>query len=114
MIDGSKHATLDLFDQDILAYEPFEGDRDSNVVVLSDQMVIVRKAHRCQVCWGFTEPGQRCRRRAEVDKDDSKRMSFYFCSPCCEAMAKCTSGEDQDEIYDRYMLHHPDKVPADE
>lgn len=79
-------------DQSVLAYDPFAGD-ETRITVLSDTIVVTRTAHLCNVCQGQTVPGTRCRRRTEINHDDRKLMSFYFCTPCCDAMA--ASWEDE-------------------
>lgn len=79
---------------DILAYNPFDGDRDSQVRVMSDKLLTTRKPHRCTVCWDDIPPGARVRARSEVDQQDRRAMTFYFCPPCCEAMALSWTDED--------------------
>jgi hypothetical protein len=105
MIQGSRHSTVDLLDWQVLRYDPFAGDRDSNVRLLSDVMVVTRKPHRCQHCFGWTKPGDRCRRRSEVSYDEGRTMSFYFCAECCEAMRELITGNDHEALDRRFMLH---------
>lgn len=109
MIQGSKHHTVDLLDWQILQYEPFTSDRDSHVRVLSDVMVVTRKLHLCMHCFATTKPGERCRRRTEVNYDMRRTMSFYFCADCCEAMRGLTTGNDWEAFEGRFMLHCEDR-----
>lgn len=73
---------------DILAFEPFAGDRDMDIRLLDDRMRVARKAHRCVNCTGPIVAGERVRTRVEIDRDDDVLMTFRFCALCCEAMAK--------------------------
>ena len=62
MIQGSKHHTVDLLDWQILQYEPFTSDRDSNVKVLSDVMVVTRDGATREsytTASGFSRLGER-------------------------------------------------------
>ena len=105
MIEGSKHHTIDLLDWQVLRYEPFACDRDSNVRILADRMVIARKPHICQHCFGTTQPGERVRRRSEVDRDEGRTMAFYFCAECCEAMRTLSTEGDDGPLDSRFMLN---------
>ncbi len=69
-----------------LSYDVFAGD-ETPVKVLSDKFLVVRVRHRCQTCWGAIRKGARVRARREVDLDDRRVGTFYFCPTCCEAMA---------------------------
>jgi hypothetical protein len=71
-----------------LSYHPFEGDRDSDITVFSDRMIVARKAHRCQICGGPIAADERHRARTERDNDDQVVATFRFCGLCCEAMVK--------------------------
>lgn len=69
-----------------LAYGPFDGDRDTDVRLLSDRFVTSRFAHICNVCQVGILPGLRVRARSEVY--DGQVGTFYFCPECCDAMAR--------------------------
>lgn len=75
-------------DRDVLAYDMFSADRDSNVRVFSDRMVVARKRHECIVCLGDVQPGERHRARREKNRDLGIVMTFRACAACCEAMAQ--------------------------
>ena len=71
-----------------LRFDPFSGDRDSDVRQLRDRFVTTRFAHKCSYC--FTEtipPRTRVRALTEVNREDGKVLTFHFCVPCCGAMA---------------------------
>jgi hypothetical protein len=74
-------------DADCLAYDPFSGDRDSDITEFSDKFVVTRKPHVCNVCQEEIPSRSRCRAKTERDNDDQVVMTFYFCPPCCDAMA---------------------------
>jgi hypothetical protein len=74
-------------EDDVLSYGLFDGDRDASVVILSNKMLVVRKAHDCVICRHTIPSGQRVRAQTEVCRDDQKVMTFYVCVPCCEAIA---------------------------
>ena len=69
-----------------LQYEPFAGDRDVDVRLLSDRFLVSRAAHTCNVCLDSIAARTRVRARSEVF--DEQLGTFYFCPTCCEAMAK--------------------------
>ena len=71
----------------ILAFNMFEGDRDSNVRLLSDKMVDTRAPHRCVICQETFPAKSRARARTERDNTDKRVMTFYACPVCCRAMA---------------------------
>lgn len=70
-----------------LMYDPFQGD-ESEVIRSSDKFVTTRTVHTCQHCRMQIKPRSRCRCLSEINREEHKRMSFYFCPACCEAMAK--------------------------
>jgi hypothetical protein len=70
-----------------LRFDPFSGD-DTDALTLRDRFVTTRFEHKCSYC--FTEiipPRTRVRALTEVNREDDKVMSFYFCLLCCLAMA---------------------------
>lgn len=71
-----------------LLYNPFQGD-ETDVRVLNDAFVTTRYQQRCQVCLDDIPAGARVRARREINNEDRKAMTFYFCEPCCAAMARC-------------------------
>jgi len=79
-----------------LSFDPFAGD-ETDVRLVSDKFVTTRKPHKCQHCGDKIKSGKRVRARAEINREDNKRGTFYFCSLCCEAMAK--SWEDDGDAY---------------
>ena len=70
---------------DVLAVNPFEGDRDLDLRTLFDKMVTARKARPCCDCWQQIVPGTRIRSRSDVY--DGAVRSLAWCTECCEAMA---------------------------
>jgi hypothetical protein len=78
----------DMLDADVLHYELFQGDRDSNVVLLANRMLVTRKPHDCVICREMIPGGTRVRAQSEVSRDDNQVARFYVCVPCCEAIAK--------------------------
>lgn len=79
---------------DCLSYDPFQGD-ESEVRELSDKFVVTRKDHKCNTCWDQIPSGSRVRAKTEVNYDDRQAQTFYFCVPCCEAMAASWEDEGQ-------------------
>jgi hypothetical protein len=76
------------WEEDCLAYDPFEGDRDVDVTTIRDGFVKARKAGVCSTCSGKIRPGMRVRSRTERDNDERRIGTFRFCPECCDAMAK--------------------------
>lgn len=74
-------------DRDVLAYDMFAGDRDCDVTVFDDRMVVARKPHTCVVCQGPIAPNERHRARREKENRNGVVMTFRACALCCEAMA---------------------------
>lgn len=73
-------------DADCLQYDPFQGD-ETDVTKLSDRFLVTRKPHQCNVCLGQIPAGQRVRALTEINHEEKKVSTFYFCVLCCEAMA---------------------------
>ena len=87
-----------------LRFDPFSGDRDSDVRQLRDRFVTTRFKHKCSYC--FTEiiaPRTRVRALTEVNREDGKVMTFHFCVPCCLAMATHLA-DDGDALEERAAL----------
>lgn len=76
-----------LNEADCLAYEPWGSD-ETPYKLLSDRFVAVRKGHICITCRGRIRRGQRVRARREIDLDDRRIGTFYFCPSCCRAQAR--------------------------
>ncbi len=76
------------WEEDCLAYDPFEGDRDVDITPIRDGFVTARKAGTCSTCSGEIVPGTRVRSRTERDNDERRIGTFRFCAECCDAMAK--------------------------
>ena len=72
-------------ENDVMAFNPFEGDRDLDLRTLFDKMVTARKARPCCDCGQLIAPGTRIRSRSDVF--DGAVKSLAWCSECCEAMA---------------------------
>jgi hypothetical protein len=73
-------------EQDVLAYNPFDGDFGSpGDRILKDKMVTARKPRPCDHCGQEIQPNERIRVRAEIV--DGSLMSWKWCQLCCEAMA---------------------------
>jgi len=84
---------MDLFDQDVLCFEPWPFE-EGHVVVLRDYFLTTRTAHECVHCGDDIVAGERVRARAEVDRDSKLRMTFYFCRLCCDAMRETVQSND--------------------
>lgn len=84
-----------------LSFDPFAGD-ETDVRLVSDKFVTVRKPHKCQHCGDGIAIGQRVRACSEINREDNTRCTFYFCSLCCEAMAK--SWEDDGDAFEERSI----------
>lgn len=85
----------------VLMFDPFEGDFGSpGDKVLSDKMVVARKAHVCTHCSGPVATGERHRSRVEVV--DGDMMAHRWCAACCDLMARIVGGRDPDDAEERY------------
>lgn len=73
-------------DSRCLMYHPFQGD-ETDVRVLGDKFLTVRCSQKCVICWEIIPIGTRVRARREINNEDRTAMTFYFCEPCCDAMA---------------------------
>lgn len=74
-------------DRDVLNYRPFQGD-ETDVTQLADRFVVTRYAHACTLCWEEIPPRARVRALTEINNEEHRVKTFYFCAPCCAAMAK--------------------------
>lgn len=90
----------------ILMFDPFDGDfGDQGDKVLSDKMVVGRKAHACSHCDGPIIVGERHRSRSE--RVDGDLMAHRWCATCCELMARVTDGDcDAEELYEERLGAH--------
>lgn len=80
-----------------LFVDPFEGD-ESDVVVVSDTIVTGRKDYpHCQICHGPIAKGEQHRARAEINREENKRMTFRFCNACCVAMIESDNDDEGDD-----------------
>jgi hypothetical protein len=73
------------YERDVLAFNPFEGDRDTTARVLRDSLCASRVADDCMVCLQRIVPGTRIRARVEVY--EGRIGTYRFCAACCDAMA---------------------------
>lgn len=80
---GIRHVLASDMAQDALCFDPFEGDRDTDVVTFSDKIVIVRKQHRCTVCLGKVRRGEQA--RALTQRFDGGVETFRICVLCLRA-----------------------------
>jgi hypothetical protein len=94
----------EIFEADVLAYDPFAGDfGDPSGRLLSDKMVRAAKTHDgCHICAGPVAKGDRHRSRVEIF--DGEMLSFRWCWSCCTAMAR-NWDDAGDEICARQDLH---------
>lgn len=67
-----------------LDFNPWGFD-ESEYRVLSNKFVVTRKPHDCSICFDPIEAKTRCRAQSEIHEGHAK--TFYFCWPCCVAMA---------------------------
>ena len=68
-----------------LKYDPFAGDTDGDVTLLSDKIVTARKDAKCHNCSYTITSGMRIRSRCE--KFDGAFMTYKWCEKCTEFMA---------------------------
>jgi hypothetical protein len=92
--------TIHSIDDKILGYGVW-GDDDSDYRVLRNAMVVVRKGHTCDLCFGSIPVGARVRAQTEVC--DGACKTFRFCPDCCSAMA-IRHDDDGETIEARYEL----------
>lgn len=76
-----------MFDSSVLSFDLFAGDRDVDVVVLANRMLVTRKSHTCVICAETIPAGMRVRAQSEVNRDDGLVGRFYVCAPCCGAIS---------------------------
>lgn len=69
-----------------LNYDPFAGDRDGGIRMLSDRIVTARKRGPCCICFEDIVPQERIRRQTAIV--DNRICSCRMCEPCCIAMAE--------------------------
>ena len=103
MMDGWAFMMDAEAEQDCLMHDPFEGD-ETDVSRLKDKFVVTRKPHYCAICLDHIASGARVRAKTERNNEEGKIMTFYFCEPCCEAMAKLVSDDDMDAMDARYAV----------
>ena len=87
-------------DRFVLWFDPWDAD-DCGYRVIRNEFVVVRYAHKCDICFGPIWPGERI--RAQTEAYDGKVTTFRFCAACCEAMAR-RQDDDGVAIGDRYEL----------
>lgn len=78
----------DILDHVVLSYELFSGDRDSDVIVLANRMLVTRSTHACVICGETIPKGTRVRAQSEVSREEKRVMRFYVCVPCCAAIGQ--------------------------
>lgn len=88
--------------QEILAFDPFEGDFGSpDDRVFANKMVTARKLGPCSNCGAEIQPTERVRR--QTSKFDGELMTHRWCHLCCDAMANYQSqlsDENRDDLPD--------------
>jgi hypothetical protein len=85
---------------DCLSYDPFYGD-ETEIIVLKDKMLTTRKEHVCQECRDDISEGSLVRARSEINREEAKKMTFYWCLKCCLAMM-IGSHDDGDYLSHRF------------
>lgn len=95
---------MDWVDNPVLVYNLFEGDRDSDVTLFSNRMLVTRKPHTCVICQETIPAKTRVRAQTERDNDDRVVMTFYVCPICCDAIRACVCDGDDTRICDRTAL----------
>lgn len=79
------------WDQQVLAYDPFGGDKDDGgFKQLSDKVVVARKKRKCCECGQNIIPKTKIRVMTAVG--DGKVSSISFCHACCGAMVEWENG----------------------
>ncbi len=109
-------AGMSPFDEkECLAFDPFTNTKgDSDERILSDRIVLARKAGLCSICGGTIQPGEYVRRQAAIV--DREMCSCRCCQACCVAMA-ASWHDDGEAIEARFDIGfaktHPDCVAED-
>ena len=89
-------------DQEILEFDPFEGDFGMpGDKVFTNRMAVARKPGPCSCCGAEIVKGERVRR--QVSKFDGELMTHRWCALCCKAMADYEEqlcDEDRDTLPD--------------
>ena len=86
-------------DQQILDFDPFEGDFGSpGDKVFTKRMVVARKPGPCSHCKAEIVKGERVRR--QVSKFDGELMTHRWCALCCAAMANYEYQVNQETLTD--------------
>lgn len=83
---------MDIFDAEILAFEPFGPVRDERVRVFLDKFLVTRTEHDCDICRRPIPVRSRVRARTEKSPGEGFFGTFYFCAECCEAMGHAQRG----------------------
>jgi hypothetical protein len=87
---------LELSEEDVLAFDPFEGDFGApGDKVFTNKMSVARKAGSCSHCRLQIEPGERVRR--QTSKFDGEMMTHRWCNLCCAAMASYYTEMENDD-----------------
>lgn len=84
---------MDLFDKDILSFDPFGPVRDERVRVFSDLFVVTRRSHDCDVCRQLIPARSRVRAKTEKCPGEGFFGTYYFCAECCDAMGHAARGK---------------------
>lgn len=95
---------MDWIDHQVLSYNLFEGDRDSDVTIFANRMLVTRKTHRCVICQQDIPIGSRVRAQTERDNDDRVVMTFYVCIACCDAIRTLAVEGNDGPICDRTAI----------
>lgn len=75
-------------ERDVLGLNPWGFD-ETDYTPLTDRFVVTRRPHGCAVCLGSIPAGSRVRAKTErLNEGRSHVKTFYFCVPCCRAMAR--------------------------
>lgn len=95
-----------LTDDRCLRFHPFEGDRGTDTVRLSDKLVRAAAPHVCLICAEPIAKGEHHRALTEISRDERKVMTFRFCALCCAAMVKALYDyeDNGEELSQRYPL----------
>jgi len=90
-----------------MEYPPFE-DRDEEIRLISDKIVLARKDTTCMICFQPAYAGTH--HRVETAVVDGEMRSCHYCEICCAAMA--VAFDDDAPILARFALANSAEVPA--
>lgn len=90
-----------------MEYLPFQ-DRDDEIRLVSDKIVLARKDATCMICFQPAYAGTH--HRVETAVVDGEIQSARYCETCCAAMA--VAFDDDEPILARFRVGHGAEASA--